>query len=107
MGGCYRSSLLRRLISSQRVDRIKTTLSSDLDHLFASTLVALAAGREQGRETKASELERSKWVADVTECLRTYDMLGLWRDAEDVLRKEVVRDFVKKVRAPSRRSRTR
>lgn len=87
--------------SQWRVDRIKTTLSSDLDHLFASTLVALAAGREQGRETKASELERSKWVADVTECLRTYDMLGLWRDAEDVLRKEVVRDFVKKTIHPN------
>ncbi|EED79251.1 predicted protein [Postia placenta Mad-698-R] len=87
--------------SQWRVDRIKSTLSSDLDHLFASTLVALAAGREQGRETKASELERSKWVADVTECLRTYDMLGLWRDAEDVLRKEVVRDFVKKTIHPN------
>lgn len=37
-------------------------------------------------------------MADLTECLRTYDMLGLWRDAEDVVRREVVRDFVKKVR---------
>lgn len=33
----------------------------------------------------------------MTECLRTYDILGLWPDAEDVLRREVVRDFVKKV----------
>ena len=39
-----------------------------------------------------------KLNADLAECLRTYDILGLWRDAEDVLRREVVRGFVKKVR---------
>ena len=44
-----------------------------------------------------TEIEKSKLYADVTECLRTYDVLGLWRDAEDVLRREVVREFVKKV----------
>lgn len=36
-------------------------------------------------------------MADVSECLRTYDSLGLWRDAEEVLRRDVVHDFVKKV----------
>lgn len=46
-----------------------------------------------------SEGEKAKLTADLTECLRTYDMLGLWRDAEDVVRREVVRDFVKKVRS--------
>ena len=45
-----------------------------------------------------TEIEKSKLYADVTECLRTYDVLGLWRDAEDVLRREVVREFVKKVK---------
>ena len=34
----------------------------------------------------------------MTECLRTYDALELWRDAEEVIRKEVVRKFIKKVR---------
>ena len=29
--------------------------------------------------------------------MKTYDMLGLWRDAEDVLRRDVVRSFIKKV----------
>jgi len=48
-------------------------------------------------ENRGSELEKSKWIADLTECLRTYDILGLWRDAEDVIRQEVVRNFVKKV----------
>ena len=42
-------------------------------------------------------MEKSKLYADVTECLRTYDALGLWRDAEDVVRREVVSEFVKKV----------
>jgi conserved oligomeric Golgi complex subunit 2 len=36
-------------------------------------------------------------MMDLMECLRTYDLLGLWRDAEDVLRREVVRRFVRKV----------
>ena len=45
-----------------------------------------------------TEIEKSKLYADITECLRTYDVLGLWRDAEDVLRREVVREFVKKVK---------
>lgn len=56
--------------------------------------MALTDGKEDG---KATEVEKAKWTADLTECLRTYDILGLWRDAEDVLRREVVRGFVKKV----------
>lgn len=77
----------------QRVDRIQSTLSSDLDHLFAMTLISL-----NGKgESKTTDPEKTKWTSDLTECLRIYDMLGLWRDAEDVLRREVVRSFVKKV----------
>ncbi|OSC97865.1 hypothetical protein PYCCODRAFT_1471508 [Trametes coccinea BRFM310] len=49
-----------------------------------------------GQPSKVSEIEKSKLYADVTECLRTYDVLGLWRDTEDVIRREVMRDFVKK-----------
>ncbi|ESK97090.1 conserved oligomeric golgi complex subunit 2-like [Moniliophthora roreri MCA 2997] len=63
-----------------RIDRIQSTISSDLDHLFGATLVALTDGRGE----------------DLTECLKTYDMLGLWRDAEDVLRRDVLRPFIKK-----------
>ncbi|TFK92716.1 COG complex component [Polyporus arcularius HHB13444] len=81
--------------SQWRVDRIKSTLSSDLDHLFATTLHALVGGKD-GKASKVTEIEKSKLYADITECLRTYDVLGLWRDAEDVLRREVVREFVKK-----------
>ncbi|KAF8210325.1 COG complex component [Mycena galopus ATCC 62051] len=76
-----------------RIDRIRSTLSSDLDHLFSSTLLALTEGRADGR---ISEVEKAKSIADLTECLRTYDAMGLWRDAEDVLRRDVVRRFVKK-----------
>ncbi|EJF57655.1 COG complex component [Dichomitus squalens LYAD-421 SS1] len=81
-----------------RVERIKSTLSSDLDHLLATALNSLVGGH--GKPSKPTDIEKSKLYADVTECLRTYDMLGLWRDAEDVLRREVVRDFVKKTIYP-------
>jgi hypothetical protein len=45
---------------------------------------------------KSSE-EKAKWTADLTECLRAYDILGLWRDAEEILRRQLVVGFVKKV----------
>jgi hypothetical protein len=77
-----------------RIDRVRSTLSSDLDQLFTQTVLLLADSKGGNR---GSELEKSKWIADLTECLRTYDILGLWRDAEDVIRQEVVRNFVKKV----------
>ncbi|KAF8906500.1 oligomeric golgi complex component, COG2-domain-containing protein [Gymnopilus junonius] len=73
-----------------RVDRVHSTLCSDLDQLFAQTINCLKA------ENRGTELERNKWTADLTECLRTYDTLGLWRDAEDVIRRELIRAFVKK-----------
>ncbi|KAI0675422.1 COG complex component [Trametes maxima] len=87
--------------SQWRIDRIKSTLSSDLDHLFSTTLGALMGGKEHGgRPTKVSDIEKSKLYADVTECLRTYDVLGLWRDAEDNIRREVLREFIKKTIYP-------
>lgn len=88
----YASPLPSRT-SPQRIDRIKSTLSSDLDHLFASTLHTVT------KESKVNEMEKSRNMADLGECLRTYDVLGLWRDAEDVLKREVVREFIKKVRS--------
>ncbi|KAG5735120.1 Conserved oligomeric Golgi complex subunit 2 [Termitomyces sp. T112] len=80
-----------------RIDRIHSTISSDLDHVFAAALIALTEGKGDG---KVAEMEKTKLLSDVMECLRTYDILGLWRDAEDVLRKEVVRAFVKKTIYP-------
>uniref|UniRef100_D8QCD3 Conserved oligomeric Golgi complex subunit 2 n=1 Tax=Schizophyllum commune (strain H4-8 / FGSC 9210) TaxID=578458 RepID=D8QCD3_SCHCM len=77
-----------------RIDRIQSSLSSDLDHLFSNLLSGLADGN------KVSELNKAKWTSDLTECLRTYDMLGLWRDAEDILRRDVVRAYVKKAIFP-------
>jgi len=76
--------------ASQRIGRIQSTLSSDLDHLFSDTLTALSSG-------KVAETDKAKRMADLTECLRTYDALQLWRDAEDVLRRDILREFVKKV----------
>jgi hypothetical protein len=81
------------------VDRIKSTLSSDLDHLFANTVFTLTDGKDElGSAARASEAEKVKAMSDLMDCLRTYDMLGLWRDAEDVLRRELMRDFAKQVR---------
>ncbi|KAF8161129.1 COG complex component [Crassisporium funariophilum] len=80
-----------------RVDRVQSTLSSDLDQLFAQTVILLT---DPKGENKGTELERTKWTTDLTECFRTYDILGLWRDAEDVIRQEVVRAFVKKTIYP-------
>ncbi|SRR6266851_7691014 len=77
-------------LSSQRISRVQSTLSSDLDHLFSDTVTALGTG-------KLVETDKAKRMADLTECLRTYDVLQLWRDAEDVLRRDVLREFVKKV----------
>ncbi|OBZ70879.1 Conserved oligomeric Golgi complex subunit 2 [Grifola frondosa] len=71
--------------SQRRIDRIKATMSSDLDHLFATTVVSLTSGKELGKSAKASELEKTKWIADVT---------------EGFLLREVVRDFVKKTIYP-------
>lgn len=88
---------LMRMLLLQRIDRIKSTLSADLDHLFSTTIIALTEGKVPGRESKLSESERAKWFSDVSECLRTYDALGQWRDAEEVLRRDIVREFVKKV----------
>ncbi|KAH9485421.1 Conserved oligomeric Golgi complex subunit 2 [Psilocybe cubensis] len=80
-----------------RIDRIHATLSSDLDQLFAHTLALITNSKS---DYKVSDLEKNKWMADLTECLKTYDALGLWRDAEDVIRREVVRPFVKKTIYP-------
>ncbi|CAA7261620.1 unnamed protein product [Cyclocybe aegerita] len=80
-----------------RIDRIQSTLSSDLDQLFAQIVVSLTDPKGENRGT---ELEKNKWIADLTECLRTYDLLGLWRDAEDVIRREAFRAFIKKTIYP-------
>jgi hypothetical protein len=45
-----------------------------------------------------SDTDKTKSAADVLECLRTYDVLGLWREAEEIIRRNVVDPFVKKVR---------
>ncbi|KAH0827904.1 oligomeric golgi complex component, COG2-domain-containing protein [Lanmaoa asiatica] len=74
------------------IDRIRYTLTSDLDHLFSSILAALT-GIGGG---KTSELEKAKLVADLTECLCVYDTLCLWRTAEDIIKRTVVLPYIRK-----------
>ncbi|KAJ3724542.1 oligomeric golgi complex component, COG2-domain-containing protein [Lentinula raphanica] len=73
-----------------KIDRIQSSLSSDLDALFASTLSAMVG------DAKPSELEKNKILPDLTECIKTYDVLSLWRDAEEILRSVVMRPFIRK-----------
>lgn len=86
------------IILIQRIDRIKSTLTSDLETHFASILNSLVSNdKTKTEKAKQPEAERTKLVSDLTDCLRAYDMLGLWLDAEDVIRRELVREFAKKV----------
>ncbi|KAG8951414.1 hypothetical protein FRC04_006185 [Tulasnella sp. 424] len=75
----------------QRVTRIKTTLSRDLDHLFSDTLVSLTSSTIE----TASVTDKARWTSDLTECLKTYDLLRNWRDAEEAVRRDLVQPFVK------------
>ncbi|EIW83330.1 COG complex component [Coniophora puteana RWD-64-598 SS2] len=75
-----------------RVDRIQSTLSSDLDHVFSAAVTVMATSKD----TKTSEIERTKAFADVSECLRIYDNLGLWRNSENILRRDLMQDFLRK-----------
>ncbi|KIJ49540.1 hypothetical protein M422DRAFT_246619 [Sphaerobolus stellatus SS14] len=76
-----------------RVDRVKSTLFSDLDHTFATTLGSVAS---HGNAMKtATEQEKARWKSDLKECLRTYDSLGGWRQTEEVIRREVMSGFIK------------
>lgn len=73
--------------------RIKTTLSRDLDHLFSDTLVSLTSSTIE----TASVTDKARWTSDLTECLKTYDLLRNWRDAEEAVRRDLVQPFVKSV----------
>lgn len=76
----------------QRIERIKLTLSRDLDHLLSTTLSSLASATSE-----SSSADKARWTSELNECFRIYDSLGSWRDAEEVIRTTVVRPFVKKV----------
>ncbi|OAX39994.1 COG complex component [Rhizopogon vinicolor AM-OR11-026] len=78
-----------------RVDRIQSTLTSDLDHLFSAILGSLT-------DIKAGKApdERAKLYVDLTECLRIYDSLRLWRIAEEIMRRDVMQSFIKKTIFP-------
>ncbi|KAL5485251.1 hypothetical protein ACEPAI_7893 [Sanghuangporus weigelae] len=87
--------------NQRRIERIKSTLSSDLEHHFTATLLSLAStDRTSSGKAKRPEVEHARLMSDLVDCLRAYDMLGLWRDAEDVIRREIVRAFVKKTIYP-------
>ncbi|KAG0704468.1 oligomeric golgi complex component, COG2-domain-containing protein [Suillus ampliporus] len=79
-----------------RIDRIQSTLTSDLDHLFSAILCSLT----DIKAGKVSDLERAKLYVDMTECLRIYDSLRLWRVAEEIMRRDVMQSFIKKTIFP-------
>ncbi|KAG1816061.1 COG complex component [Suillus subaureus] len=79
-----------------RIDRIQSTLTSDLDHIFSAILSSLT----DIRTGKVLDLERAKLYVDLTECLRIYDSLHLWRVAEEIMRRDVMQAFIKKTIFP-------
>ena len=85
--------LLTLLLRMQRIDRIKETLSRDLDQLFGNAIHTLV--------TPGSELsvqERARIMADISECFKSYDTLGTQEDAEEILTAKIMRPFVNRVR---------
>jgi hypothetical protein len=93
----FLASLITKTNDLQRVDRIKSTLARDLDHLFSNTLNSLTTSEVE----LASITDKARWTSDLTECLKTYDALHSWEDAEEVVRRELVQPFVKSVSRPA------
>ncbi|KDN46181.1 hypothetical protein RSAG8_04408, partial [Rhizoctonia solani AG-8 WAC10335] len=81
-----------------RIDRIASTLSRDLDHHLSSTLRALT---DSSTMPSAASAERVRLTSELVECFKIYDALKLWREAEDVVRRELVRPFIKKTIHPA------
>lgn len=82
----------------QRIKRIKSTLASDLEGSLKSILNSLTgANPTTSKATKFQEPRQNAHVSELNDTLRTYDMLCLWRDAEDIIRHETIREFLKKV----------
>jgi hypothetical protein len=80
------------LLRIQRIDRIKETLSRDLDQLFGNAIHTLVA---PGSELSVQE--RARLIADISECFKSYDVLGTQDDAEEILRTKIMRPFVNRV----------
>ncbi|KAJ1304471.1 hypothetical protein OPQ81_005618 [Rhizoctonia solani] len=81
-----------------RIDRITTTLSRDLDHHLSSTIRALT---DSSTMPSAASAERARLTSELVECFKIYDALKMWREAEDVVRRELVRPFIKKTIHPA------
>ncbi|KIM30529.1 hypothetical protein M408DRAFT_22024 [Serendipita vermifera MAFF 305830] len=74
-----------------RIDRIKETISRDLDQLFGNAISSLVNGSE------ISVQERARLISDVSECFKSYDVLGIREEAEEILRAKIMRPFVNRV----------
>ncbi|CAE6431299.1 unnamed protein product [Rhizoctonia solani] len=81
-----------------RIDRITSTLSRDLDHHLASILRALT---DPSTMPSAASAERARLTSELVECFKIYDALKMWREVEDVIRRELVRPFIKKTIHPA------
>ena len=60
---------------------------SDLTAFFSAALLA----------SPVSQADRARNNADLNECFKIFDALGLHREAEEVIRRELIRPFAKKV----------
>ncbi|KAG8834249.1 Type I HSP40 co-chaperone [Serendipita sp. 399] len=74
-----------------RIDRIKETFSRDLDQFFGTTLQSFLSSSEN------STHERVRLFGELSECFKTYDMLDIHAEAEEIIRLQVLQPFVRRV----------
>ncbi|CCA68650.1 related to ERG8-phosphomevalonate kinase [Serendipita indica DSM 11827] len=73
-----------------RIDRIKDTLLRDLNQFFSNTLQTFINSSDK------SPQDRLLAKAELSECLKTYDMLDMHEDAEEIIREQIVRPFTRR-----------
>ncbi|KAG8756299.1 hypothetical protein FRC14_003179, partial [Serendipita sp. 396] len=74
-----------------RIDRIRETFSRDLDQFFGSTLQSFLNSSEN------STHERAYLFGELSECFKTYDVLDMHREAEEIIRLQIMQPFVRRV----------
>lgn len=79
--------------AAQRVDRVSQTLQQDLASLLSSTLASLHA-TPASSGTRSQAQEQIKRQEALTEIFRTYASIDKFREAEEVIRKQLVVEFL-------------
>ncbi|KAJ9114193.1 hypothetical protein QFC20_001709 [Naganishia adeliensis] len=91
----------------RRMETIKTTLHAHLAGAFSETITSLSEASNRATQThlRQGEVKQGDIEARLMECLEVYEMIGGWREAEEVLRKFVRRKAEKIVTSTALRDR--